>query len=332
MKILTNFEGDNDKNWKPYVDYFAPPENNRMIFNTPYFGRYLRAFVHAWNMYRARDAYDLILLSCNTAGVMFSLLQYFLIKNKKPVFYFSNLWDVSKNKLLYYLKYLQFWIIDKSAIGYSLNSSCDAESYSQYYPIDKDKFICIPYFPTLWKYKYTIRDEGFVFSGGNGQRDYKQLIEAARVLPYKFYIACSDNNLFYGIDIPDNVTVESVSPERYRELMASATIHVVAMSGGFLRSGGHQTYLNAMVMGKAVIVTDKKGTLDYIEHGKDGFLVEPGDVASLTQYIRLLMEDAEIRGEMSKNALNTAKNFNGSDYLKKLRTEAKKRYVAYTTL
>ncbi|WLE96833.1 MAG: glycosyltransferase [Candidatus Electrothrix communis] len=325
-EIMTNFEGDNDPNWSPFVDFIPPPEHFNLLKEIPRVGNYIFALFYALRLYRVRGKYKVILLACDTAGMIFGFLQFFLFFNKKPVFYFSNLWEVHPNKLFYYFKYLQIWIINRVSIGFSVNSTCDALSYSSIFPININKFVCLPYFPTLWKYSYTISDDNFVFSGGNGQREYHQLIEAAKELPYNFFIACSDDNLFKGLDIPANVKVQSVSHQRFREMMASATIHVVALAGGFLRSGGHQTYLNAMAMEKPTIVTDCRGAIDYIEDGVDGILIEPGDIKSLRNTIDKLMKDRKLRKFIGANAKRKSEQFNGSVYLKNLRLIAMKKY------
>jgi len=319
VKIFTNFRGDGDINWIPYLTYYEPPKEKKWLKAIPFIGDYLNPLLHAIIMYRKRNKYDLALLASSRSGNIFSIIQAILPGKKTPIFFFSNLWEVNDNRLLYWLKWVQIYLMNKNSIGFALNSSVDAIPYSKYYPIPYDKFICLPYFTTLWKYNYEIKDNCFIFSGGNGQRDYNQLIEAARSLPYKFIIASNDKGLFEGISIPSNVTVEGVSHNRFRELMATATIHIVAMAGGFLRSGGHQTYLNGMAMGKPVIVTDKKGTLDYIEDGVDGFLLEPGDIEGLSKVITRLMENPELRKIIGENAKEKADKFNGSEYLKNLR-------------
>jgi len=326
IKIFTNFRGDNDQNWLPFLDLYPPPIRFEWIKKIPLFGGYLFSTVHAIEMYKHRKNYDLAILAGTRAGNIYSIIQTLLPFKKIPVFYFSNLWDVNNNKLLYFFKWIQIYLMNKSALGFALNSSADAEPYSKFYPVPFNKFLCLPYFTTLWKYDFVVKDEGYIFSGGNGQRDYRQLIEAARELPYEFVIASTDKSLFAGVDLPANVTVEGVSHERFRELMASATIHVVAMAGGYLRSGGHQTYLNAMAMNKPVIVTDKRGTSDYIEDGVDGFLLEPGDVEGLRQVITRLMGDSELRAKIAINAKRKADQFSGSIYLKKLREVAVEKF------
>jgi glycosyltransferase involved in cell wall biosynthesis len=55
------------------------------------------------------------------------------------------------------------------------------------------------------------------------------------------------------------------------------------------RSAGQQTYLNAMALGKPVIVTDAPGVRDYIEHEVTGFVVPP-ETQALNRVIQYVMD------------------------------------------
>src|SRR5260370_37033629 len=75
--------------------------------------------------------------------------------------------------------------------------------------------------------------------------------------------------------------------------MARARIVVVPMQANLLRTGGQQTFLNAMHMRKPVILTDPEGGRDFIEHGKTGLLVPYPDVPALRDAILYLLQNAE---------------------------------------
>ena len=54
-----------------------------------------------------------------------------------------------------------------------------------------------------------------------------------------------------------------------------------------VRSAGQQTYLNAMLLKKIVIVTDAPGVRDYIEPGVTGLIVPPqaGELRAVVQHV-----------------------------------------------
>lgn len=60
-----------------------------------------------------------------------------------------------------------------------------------------------------------------------------------------------------------------------------------------VRSAGQQTFLNAMVLGKPVIVTDAVGVRDYIEDGVTGVIVPP-DALALRAAIDHVMDPANV--------------------------------------
>ena len=75
---------------------------------------------------------------------------------------------------------------------------------------------------------------------------------------------------------PANVTIGELDPRRYEERFRSASIVVVALAPRRDRSAGQQTYLNAMVLGKPVVVTDALGVREYVEDRRTGLIVPAG--------------------------------------------------------
>ena len=114
-----------------------------------------------------------------------------------------------------------------------------------------------------------------MFAGGDSLRDYAPLIAAADGLPAQVTIASRTER---G-PVPPNVALGALPGPRYDELFREASVVVVPLERRSDRSAGQQTYLNAMVLGKPVVVTDALGVRDYVEDGETGFLVPPGDAA-----------------------------------------------------
>ncbi|MGZ4849429.1 MAG: glycosyltransferase, partial [Halobacteriota archaeon] len=70
----------------------------------------------------------------------------------------------------------------------------------------------------------------------------------------------------------------------------------------------HETFsmaaLEAMALGKPVIMSDVGGAKELVKHGFNGYLHRNGDIASLSEFIKLL-EDSALRDEVGDNALRT---------------------------
>ena len=72
------------------------------------------------------------------------------------------------------------------------------------------------------------------------------------------------------------------------------------------------TPMEAMSVGKPVIATRIGGLTDIVKDGETGLLVTPGDVESLTNAIRDLLNQPERRAEMGAKGLEQVKHFQAS--------------------
>src|SRR5208282_1884612 len=94
-----------------------------------------------------------------------------------------------------------------------------------------------------------------------------------------------------GLDVPRHVRVEGTTVAGFRQAMASARLVVVPMEPGLLHSGGQQTCLNAMWLGKPTIAVGRKWAVDFIEDGVNGLIVDYADVAGLRRALDRLLAD-----------------------------------------
>ena len=146
--------------------------------------------------------------------------------------------------------------------------------------------------------------DGGVFAGGDSVRDYGPLFEAAAGLPAPVTIASRTPP---PERLPENVTLGPVEPARYDELFRRASVVVVPLEARRDRSAGQQTYLNAMVLGKPVVVTEATGVRDYIEHRQTGLIVPPADAGAMRAALDWVLDPAnalEVRalGERARRA------------------------------
>jgi len=172
-------------------------------------------------------------------------------------------------------------------------ASVEKQRYARAYRLESSKFAFVPHHHTMKHYSWESGDDGYIFTGGNADRDFAPLFAAVRELGFPCVLATNRRQLLRNLDIPHNVRVVSVSPSEFRQLMAKARMVVMPMRATLLHAGAQQSILNAMLMGKPVVLTDVEGGADYIESGKTGVLTPYGDVGALRESIRELWQDPE---------------------------------------
>jgi len=279
-------------------------------------------------LWRARH-FDVIVLDGGPIGRWFTLLAGLVPVCPVPVVMIDCLWYVDANPFKQSIKRRLLQFSARSVNCFVVWAFHEIEDYSKAFRIPCEKFAYLPFHTTIESYEFQVSDQGYIFAGGNGDRDYAILIEAVRGTDLPVFIAATDENLFAGIAIPDNVTVRGVSHDEFRKKMAGCSFAVVPMRGGLLHSGGQQTFLNSMAMGKATIIVGRKAAEGYVEDGVSGIVVENGNVSALREAILCLANDQVLRMRLAMAGKAIAASLSTDVFVRKLygiaSTFAKKR-------
>lgn len=76
--------------------------------------------------------------------------------------------------------------------------------------------------------------------------------------------------------------------------------------------------LEGMSMGLPVIATKVGGVPEMIDHGRTGFLADPGDPDDIAMYLKKLMGNPSLRSSMSRNCLHEIKKYEWGRIISKL--------------
>jgi glycosyltransferase involved in cell wall biosynthesis len=76
--------------------------------------------------------------------------------------------------------------------------------------------------------------------------------------------------------------------------------------------------LEAMACGCAVVATDCGGPRDIINDGENGFLVQVGNVEQIVSKVKLLLDNAELRQQFTRNSKDTVSKFSWENSIDKL--------------
>ena len=301
MKILTNVSET-----RATHDWHKRTEFDPQLVGGQGFLSDIRA---ALRMIRKAKKYDLLVISSNRAGNFYAMIGAFLPFHNVPVLMIDCLWYRPSGKINQILKRAEYYLMNKSISKYVVWASHEIKDYAEVFHIPQEKIMYIPHHHTLEGYEYTVSDKGYIFSGGDGDRDYFTLIEAVKDLNLKVIIATRLKDIYQGRKVPANIEFFPTDTKDFRKIMAGARMVVVPMQKNLLHSGGQQSFLNAMAMGKPVVVADDCGATDYIKDGYNGLIVPSGDVDQLKQAILQILNDDEYAQKISENAIKALHEF-----------------------
>ncbi|MDQ3701618.1 MAG: glycosyltransferase family 4 protein [Chloroflexota bacterium] len=161
--------------------------------------------------------------------------------------------------------------------------------------------------------------DGSVVSVGAEGRDYETLMAALQPIGVPTVVVASslwvEANRRFEVDAPANVSVRSgLSFVALRELYDSAAVVVVPIRAGLQYAAGVNAVLEAMAMGKALIVSATPGIADYVEDGVTARLVPPGHPTRLRDVLVELLSDHQQRaalGARARSVVDAGRNLDG---------------------
>ena len=182
-------------------------------------------------------------------------------------------------------------LVDRPNLTYCVLSRDEHARFARTWRLDPRRVEVTPYHFTMTRAELALGavDDGSVFAGGDSMRDYAPLVEAARHVSAPVVIASRQR---MRAPLPPNVRAGPLPHPRFLEALRRASIVVVPFQRGLQRSAGQQTYLNAMALGKLVIVTDGPGVSEHLDHGRTALIVPPGDAAALADALGWALDPA----------------------------------------
>ncbi|MBW3597678.1 MAG: glycosyltransferase [Planctomycetes bacterium] len=190
---------------------------------------------------------------------------------------------------------LSRWLTRRVGLGADVVvvfSRSQIDAYHRAFGIPREKLVFVPYKANHSRSPSPeLPEGGFIFSGGNSERDYATLFAAVDGLPVAVVVSRTDHSLTRGLRTPENVLVLCAQEPAYERLMAMSRFVVICIRRGVCRGAGEASFLNAMWHGKAVVAADDVSAADYIGEGIDGYTVPAGDAAALRRRILELWND-----------------------------------------
>jgi glycosyltransferase involved in cell wall biosynthesis len=280
---------------KDVFSTIAVPERelwNQRVDNPPPELKGLRRLLAIW---RAGGDYSRVVLDVSEKEEIVAAA--LLARRRKPpaLVLADATWKRGENPLDRLVTRIGVRLVDGRHVRYGVHSSHEREVFARTWGVDAARVIYTPRGHTLSaaELEMNTSPDGRIFAGGVSLRDYPTLVEAMRGITVPLLIATRNRGQIWTNDLPPNIEVRQTSPEEFNERTATASVVVVPLEPLEERGAGQTTYLNAMAMGKPVIVTDVWGARDYIRDGETAIIVPPRDPEALREALLGLLEDPE---------------------------------------
>jgi glycosyltransferase involved in cell wall biosynthesis len=173
----------------------------------------------------------------------------------------------------------------------------------------------------------TVRNQ--ICSAGMASRDYATLVAATRDIDVDVKIAADSPWFKQELNIPSNQLLGRVEVRSYgtyyalRQLYAESLFVVIPLLDVPF-SAGYTVILEAMAMGKAIIVSKIKQKDDFIEDGWNGLYVTPGNVSELHRQIKFLLKHPDEAKRLGTNARKKIEErFTLEHYCQRMRSAVK---------
>jgi glycosyltransferase involved in cell wall biosynthesis len=186
-----------------------------------------------------------------------------------------------------------------------VHSPQEIARYARYFGLPEERFRFLPLQRGDIGLERVESDPPFLLSMGSAHRDYATLIAAVDRLGLPTVIVTRADAI-KALPASPHVTFRSgLSQQQCLALLARARLLVTPVSN-LDSASGQVTFLNALRLGVATITTRCPGTEGYIEHLRNGVLVEPFDVEDMVRQIALLWTDRDLRERLAGDGRSDA--------------------------
>jgi|SRR5579864_4325352 len=295
------------------------------------------ACLQAWSAFTRRNGYDVIVTDGEHIGIPLALMLRLVRSRVAHITIGHRLTAAKKQPFFKWLKVHSY--MDCIAV----HSRRQYEMAVDDLGIPPQRLALIPYQvdTDFWTTTTADAEEHLICSAGLEFRDYPTLVRAVDGLDVKVVIGAASHwskrrNSASG-QLPSNVEVSAFDYEALRSVYARSAIVVVPLDDIDFQAGV-TTILEAMAMGKPVIVTHSQGQTDVVEDRRSatrgehvrtrpqslirglahssgvalqatGYYVPPQDPAALRRAIVHLLEHREARRQLGAAGRQTVEQF-----------------------
>jgi len=199
----------------------------------------------------------------------------------------------------------------------------DSRVFQRMFGFSASKFIYIPYKINSIELirQCAVISGDYVFCGGRSRRDFATLFSAVEPLGIPVKVVTSteremkrDGSSLANLRVPENVEIlsQDQSADFFVRMMAASRFVVIPIVADSITQAGIAVYLQAMALGKCVIISTGLGVSDVLT-GPEAIIVAAGDAEALRAAIDRAWNDFEWREGFARAGQSYALRMGGED-------------------
>lgn len=255
----------------------------------------------------ANRPYDIVVTGDFLVGRIYALLQTLIWWKRKPHLFLDFMLDDTSSNIFWKLKRMYqkeiFNRIDRIVVF----SPTEVETYAKELNIPKEKFVFLPYHTNISKPHFVKDKSDYILSAGTSGRDYKSLLNAIRGTGIKLKIITRPENINGSVPLANVELIYNIPYFDYLNMISNSRFVVLPLKT-HIRSLGMVVMLEAMSLGKAVLMTRAVSNIEYIRDGENGFFVDSNDPEKMREKILYLWEHPELCDRSGKQAVENVKS------------------------
>jgi glycosyltransferase involved in cell wall biosynthesis len=257
----------------------------------------------------ARPAPRIVVVGTHIEALIVAILRWLVCRDAKIVL----LGFILTSRSNYFHNVLRTWYFRRvfSVVDLAIvHSSIEAARYADIFRGLRTRFTYVPWgthVNGLEALRQADRqrpagDQAYVLSAGRSGRDYPCLFNAFHGSARKLRVVCDLAAALKGCQAAPNIEVlDHCYGGDYIRVLWGAFCVVIPLAVDDI-SAGQMVLLQAMAMGKPIIITKTSTTTEYVTHDHDALLVESGDPEAIRAAVERIFAEPELLAHLSRNA------------------------------
>lgn len=234
--------------------------------------RYIKYFSVPFSIFVNRKRYSSILAWQQFYGIILAFyMRLFKVKNAPQITVMTFIYKPKKGLVgKLYASFMNYVVKSEYITRFIVFSESEKEYYAKLFDISADKFVSEKLGIEDLVNKYDVTQGEYYVAAGRSNRDYQFLRDSWSKKNPILKIICdtckgtNTENIFYN--------KQCHNEEYFREL-AGCNVAIVPLEDERI-SSGQLVFLQAMMFGKPVIVTDNETVYNYVQNGVNGIIID----------------------------------------------------------